>query len=120
MTAGESLEEHFHDPRNVGEMKSPDATGRATNPVCGDEVALRLRFADETIVAARFVAFGCHAVIGVMSLLTERLQGREIAVARGITPDDLLTAFSVFPRGKRHAADVAVAALRDELSVRAS
>jgi NifU-like protein involved in Fe-S cluster formation len=118
--APESLSDHFENPRNVGEIDDPDATGRATNPVCGDSVLLTLRIDVDRIVEARFVAFGCHATIAAMSLLTETIRGLAAKVARETTAEGLRSRFDTFPRGKYHAADVAVAALGDALAVGAS
>ncbi|MCL6614826.1 MAG: iron-sulfur cluster assembly scaffold protein, partial [Firmicutes bacterium] len=32
----EKVMEHFQNPRNVGEIESPDGVGQVGNPVCGD------------------------------------------------------------------------------------
>jgi len=112
----ENLSEHFHHPRNVGEIEAPDAAGRATNPVCGDEVRLTLRLDGDRIVEIKYRAFGCHATIGTMSALSRRIVGMTVAEARALRAPEVIAWFEDFPRGKIHAADVSVSALRHALT----
>ena len=112
------LVEHFESPRNVGEIDNPDATARAENPVCGDEVTITLTLDGDLIVEVRYRAFGCHATIGTMSHLSERITGMTIREARALKPSDVVAWFPDFPPGKSHAADVAVEVLRKALAGR--
>lgn len=113
-----SLLAHFERPRNVGEIENPDAKAHAENPVCGDEVTITLRLDGERISDVRYRAFGCHATIGAMSHLSERITGMRITEARALRPPDVVAWFSDFPRGKAHAADVAVEVLAKALNGR--
>jgi len=103
--------DHFENPRNVGEPDGAGPPARAENPVCGDEVALWLRLEDGRVADARFRAFGCHATIAAMSLLTERVRGGSAEEAAALGREELMDAFDDFPRGKVHAAEVAVEVL---------
>jgi len=108
--------DHFGAPRNVGEIDEPDATGRAGNPVCGDEVRVTLRVEAGTVAALRYRAFGCHATIAAMSALSERVEGRPVAEVLALTPADVKSLFADFPPGKAHAAEVAIEAVRTALA----
>jgi nitrogen fixation NifU-like protein len=79
-----SLLEHFERPRNVGEIEDPDAMARAENPVCGDEVRITLRLDGDRITDVRYRAFGCHATIGAMSHLSERITGMRVALGKAL------------------------------------
>jgi hypothetical protein len=35
--------DHFNNPRNVGEMDSPDGIGHVGNPVCGDIMEIYIK-----------------------------------------------------------------------------
>jgi nitrogen fixation NifU-like protein len=59
----EKVMEHFRHPRNVGEMESPDGTGRVGNPVCGDIMELYIKVKDGVIIDAKFQTFGCGAAM---------------------------------------------------------
>jgi nitrogen fixation NifU-like protein len=71
----DTILEHNARPRNCGEL--PDATHEASahNPLCGDQVTLRLRLDGERITAARFVGDGCALSRASASLLTLRVAG---------------------------------------------
>ncbi len=107
--------DHFEVPRNVGEIESPDAEHRAGNPVCGDEVHVTFRLRGNCVQDVRFRAYGCHATIAAISLLTERIKGGTVAAARAVTPETLAGWFVDLPVGRRHAAEVAVDAVRGAL-----
>ena len=113
-----SLMDHFQAPRNVGEIESPDAEFRAGNPVCGDEVRVTFRLTKGRIEDVRFLAYGCHASIAAISLLTERIRGGSVADALLVTPEILAGWFVDLPAGRRHAAEVAVDAVRGALGNR--
>jgi nitrogen fixation NifU-like protein len=113
---GETLIDHFESPRNVGDVPSPDAVGTAENPVCGDEVRVSARVREGLVREIRYRAFGCHATIAAMSLLSERVRGGTVEEATSVGPEMLMGWFESFPRGKEHAAEVAVAAVRRALA----
>ena len=111
----ETIMDHFESPRNVGEIDLPDAECRAGNPVCGDEVHVTFRLRNDRVEDVRFRAYGCHATIAAISLLTERIKGGTVAAARAVTPGTLAGWFEDLPEGRRHAAEVAVDAVRGAL-----
>lgn len=70
--------DHFNNPRNMGEIKNPDAVAEGGNPVCGDVVKVYLKIKDGKILEIKFKAFGCGACIASASALTEMVKGMEI------------------------------------------
>jgi len=46
--------DHFNNPRNVGEMDSPDGTGHVGNPVCGDIMELYIKVKGNIITDVKF------------------------------------------------------------------
>lgn len=77
--------DYFSNPRNMGEIKNPNAVAEGGNPVCGDVVKLYLRIKDDKITDIKFKAFGCGACIASTSALTEMVKGKKIAAALKIT-----------------------------------
>jgi len=69
--------DHFLNPRNVGDVNDPTASGRAGSFICGAAVQVSLRI-DETqrIADARFKAAGCGFLVASASFLTERIKGK--------------------------------------------
>lgn len=78
----EVLLDHSRRPRNKGALDETDAIGAGSNPLCGDEVEIGLRFDGETIAWARFRGRGCAICIASASMLTEAVSGRRREEAR--------------------------------------
>jgi nitrogen fixation protein NifU and related proteins len=74
----ERLLNHFQNPRNVGELKTPAFTVEVTNPACGDILRLSARIEDGCVTQAAYKSRGCTASIAAGSALTEWMIGRTI------------------------------------------
>jgi len=108
--------EHLENPRNVGEMESATARGRATNPVCGDLLHLYLKITDDRIAAASFTVQGCPPSIAAGSALTETIVGMTMEEARLLKPAEVTRALETLPRNKDHCSVLAIDALRAALA----
>src|SRR5688572_28734366 len=51
--------DHFQSPRNLEEMKNPDAKGMGASKVCGDVMTLFLKIEGGAIKKATFTTMGC-------------------------------------------------------------
>lgn len=107
--------DHFESPRNAGEIDAPDGRARGENPVCGDDVAVTVRVAEGRVADLRYRAFGCHATVAAMSVLSERMRGRPAAPESVPDAEEIMGWFDRFPSGKAHAADLASGVVRDAL-----
>lgn len=85
--------EHSRTPRRRGPL--PGATHEATidNPLCGDQVTLRLVVDGPLIRDAAFEGQGCALSLAAASLLASRLAGESVDGAR-----ELVDRFSGFVR----------------------
>lgn len=86
------LVDHYQNPRNHGEMESPDVTMRGGNPGCGDIVDMYLRIDDEVgrLEEVLFTGEGCTISQAAASVLTEMVKGKSLEDIDGMTPDDLI------------------------------
>jgi len=107
--------DHFKHPRNVGRLDAANATGRAQNPGCGDEVEVSLRVLGDFITDVRFCARGCVAAIACGSRLTQLVRGRPVSEALSIGRAELLDAMGGLPPTSVHAAQLTIDALRAAL-----
>ena len=104
--------DHFQSPRNVNELPNPTAKIEVTNPICGDVLQLSAILENARVAAVRFLCRGCTASIACASLLTEKIQGRELHELHDLTAGYLSTALGGLPTASAHAAHLAHAALR--------
>jgi nitrogen fixation NifU-like protein len=103
----ETLLDHFRNPRNAGELPGAELVVEVSNPVCGDVLKLAVAIENKRISEVRFLCRGCTTAIACGSLLTEQLQGRELAALREIRAEDLAQALGGLPEASYHAAQLA-------------
>lgn len=87
----ERILEHYRKPRNSGRLDHPDLSGRESNPLCGDQIAIELKL-DPTrsrIEDVRFSGEGCAISVAAASLLTLQIKGKTIAEVVQLTPKDI-------------------------------
>ncbi len=68
--------DHNRKPRNFGPLEPADASLEGFNPLCGDRLTLRLKFAGELISDIRFEGQGCAISTASTSLMTEAVKGK--------------------------------------------
>ena len=107
--------DHFHTPRNVGEIEEPTVVVTASNPVCGDAMKLWILVRDGHVFEARFKVQGCVPAVACGSWLTEAIKGRPVTELAAISPEQIETALGGLPAASSHASMLAVVALREAL-----
>ncbi len=96
-------------PRHMHRLDPFDACAAGDNPMCGDQVEVRVRFApDATVADAAFEARGCAISLASADLMTEVVRGRGAQDIR-----NLAAAFHDMARtGDTQSGDAAIAILR--------
>lgn len=107
--------EHFANPRNVGVLPDANAVGEATNEACMDRMKLYLRVEGDCVKAATFQVEGCVPCIAAGSVLTEKISGIEKSQLEKLDADWLLCELNDLPATKKHAAYLAIEALRSAM-----
>ena len=75
----EVILDHYRNPRNQGDLISPDLHSRGFNPFCGDEVVLDIGLdADGIVSDAKFTGQGCSISQAAASILTNLVQGKKL------------------------------------------
>ena len=97
------LLDHYENPRNLGDLDSPDAVAIVHNPVCGDMLRLAVRYENGCISAARFKGYGCAAAIAAGSVTTELLIGTSLQQAASLSDEDITEVLGALPPMKVHA-----------------
>jgi nitrogen fixation protein NifU and related proteins len=88
----ELILDHYKNPRHHGLIEGADAHAEGQNPLCGDEISISLKFADdgETIEAVGFEGRGCAISQAATSMLTELVVGKKAGEVASMPKDALL------------------------------
>lgn len=78
----EVLLEHFHHPRNKGDLKGADMVRRGSNPRCGDDVEVGVFMHGNQLETVKFRGRGCSVCIAASSMMTEVVSGSSRSEAR--------------------------------------
>jgi len=116
MLYSEKVMDHFHHPRNVGEIADADGVGQVGNPVCGDIMKMYLKIKDGVIVDVKFKTFGCGSAIATSSMATEMIKGRTIGEALKLTNAAVTEALDGLPAHKMHCSVLAEEAVKAALA----
>jgi len=104
--------DHFHHPRNVGEIAPPAIVVETVNPACGDLMKLWARIEDGMIVDVKFKVAGCVPAVACGSWLTERIKGLPLPQLAALPPHQIADGLGGLPAASQHAAVLASDALR--------
>jgi len=97
------LMDHFMNPRNVGNLDSPDGHSEVGSPQCGDAMFLDIDIDDQGKIAdIAFKTFGCAGAIASASALTEMVRGLPIEEALGIRNSQIAEFLGGMPPEKFH------------------
>ena len=108
----ETVLDHFHNPRNVGEIAEATVVVEASNPVCGDLMKLWAVVREGRIQEVKFKVAGCVPSVACGSWLTEAILSKSIEELSALTPDEIISGLGGLPPASRHAAVLAVDALK--------
>jgi nitrogen fixation NifU-like protein len=80
----DAILDHRRNPRNQAVLDSPDASARAVNLFCGDEVDIQLTFADGRVSGVGVQAVGCSINQSTASMLSEAVVGKTVEEIRSL------------------------------------
>lgn len=104
--------EHFLHPKNVGEVKNPDAVAEVGNMVCGDQLTFSLKVKDGRIEDIKFLSFGCASNIATASIMTEHVKGMTLEEAKNYKWQATVDELGGLPQQKIHCSILASEGLK--------
>ena len=92
----EIILDHYRSPRNRSpELEPHDVHVHHSNPLCGDELDLRLRVVDDKVDGLVYDGDGCSISMASASAMSEAVVGRDLSDA-----DDLAEVFRLMMHGE--------------------
>lgn len=87
----ELILDHYKNPRNHGLLEPADAHAEGQNPLCGDELAVTVRFgAGDVIEEVGFDGRGCAISQAATSMLSDLVKGRTAQQVAAMPSQELL------------------------------
>jgi nitrogen fixation NifU-like protein len=87
----EELLDHYHHPRNFGQLIGPQCRIVETNASCGDELTLAIKLGKKKgvlyVTDSKFTGSGCAVSVAATSLLTEHIKGKTVEELQAIDFD---------------------------------
>lgn len=91
----EIILEHSRNPSNKGTLDPNDFTYEDVNPLCGDEIRIDVRVADDRVSEIRFSGRGCAVSQASASILTEMVEGKTLDEVKAIGRNELLAEIGI-------------------------
>jgi nitrogen fixation NifU-like protein len=110
MEYSKKVQDHFQNPRNVGEIKNADGIGKVGNPKCGDIIWVYIKVEKNKIKDIKFKTFGCAGAISTASVMTEIVKGKSLEFAKKLTNQDVAKDLGL-PESKIHCSNLSADAL---------
>ncbi len=113
------VKDHFMNPRNYlfgDETKfAYDAVGVVGNPICGDQMKMYIKVANNKITDIRWKTYGCASAIASTSALSELAKGKSLEEALEISAKDIDDYLGTLPKHKFHCSVLGHQALADAI-----
>ncbi len=103
--------DYFLKPKNIGEIKKPDAIAEIGNPVCGDQLNFSMKVEKGIIKDIKFLSFGCASNIATASVMTQAVKGKTIAAAKKLNWQKIVKELGGLPQQKVHCSVMAIEGL---------
>ena len=102
MIYSKKVMKHFLKPKNVGQIKNPDAIGINKNDRCGDVMKIYLKIKNNKIKDIKFQTLGCPAAIAASDILCELVKGKTLEQAEKINERKITKKLGGLPLFKVH------------------
>jgi nitrogen fixation NifU-like protein len=86
----EIILDYYRNPRNFGKIESPDISLRESNPLCGDEIEIHVKFDGDKVKDIKFNGKGCAISQASASMLTEMVMGKSLEEMKKVGKEDIL------------------------------
>lgn len=75
----EVILDHYRSPRNKRPLEDADIDVHRNNPLCGDDITVRVKLDGERAADAAYEGQGCSISQASASMMTEQIKGKSVA-----------------------------------------
>ena len=93
----ENILDHYKRPRNRGKLSPADSEAHDSNPLCGDDISMALKFSDGKVSEIKFEGSACAICLASASMLTEEVKGVSVEKARSMKKERVLSLLGIDP-----------------------
>ncbi len=93
----ENILDHYKRPRNRGRVDKPDSEAHDSNPLCGDDISMSMKFEKGKVSEIKFEGSACAICLASASMLTEEIRGGKIEDARAMKKERVLSLLGIDP-----------------------
>ena len=104
--------QRFKNPKNAGELRTFNGSGKAGDPACSDVVELRIQVQENRIKNAKFKVFGCPGAVSTADVFIDLIKGKTINEALTVTTEDIAGSLGGLPVESLHCALLPLEAFR--------
>ena len=104
--------DHFKNPRNVGQVESPDGVGTEGIEGQGNFMSISIKLDGDVLADVRFRTYSCPAARASGSAVTVLAKGKALQEAKAIGGEEIQEFLGRLPLGKEKSANLACAALQ--------
>ena len=97
----ENILDHYKNPINFGNLDSYDIHARENNPLCGDEVEIKIKLNSNKIKEVKFQGKGCAISLASTDILLNYIKGKSIEDIKKLTNKDIIDLLGIHISGIR-------------------
>ena len=115
----EEIIDHYQNPRNFGKIDHADFHSRQTNPLCGDDIEMSIKWdpsasSGQAIKNITFQGKGCAICLAGASMLTEYAKGKRKKELTKFSENDMLKLLGIeVSETRKKCAMLSLAVLKD-------
>ena len=105
--------EHFFNPRNPGEIETPDGIGTSGGPQERNFMRITIKVDNDKIMDIKFQSYTCLVAVAACSMVTELAKGKGLTEAMSLSPVSIASQLGGIPEERMDRCYLAVEALHN-------
>ncbi len=86
----EMILEHYNNPNNCGYIENYDVAAKDSNPICGDEIEIRIKFDKGVINDIKFQGQGCAISQSSVDILIDLVRNNNVEFVKDLTTENFI------------------------------